>query len=76
MADFMVLAGEHGYEYINLDLVRRITEDTGDGSITLYFDCNHTRKFEGNDARTFMNEVNRHWQKANAMKGSAYPPCD
>jgi hypothetical protein len=71
MAYFILLTGPHGFEHINLDLVRRITEDTGDGSITLHFDCNHTRKFEGNDARTFMNEVNRHWQKAKAMKRSA-----
>jgi len=43
MADFIVLTGEHGIEYINLDLVRRITQDM-DGKITLHFDSTHTRK--------------------------------
>jgi len=45
MADFMVLAGEHGYEYINLDLVRRITEDM-DGNVTLHFDSTHSLKLD------------------------------
>lgn len=67
MANFVLLTGPKGFEHINLDLVRRIVEDAGSGSITLHFDSTHTRKLEGNDARIFMDEVNRHWQKAKVV---------
>jgi len=62
MADFMVLAGEHGYEYINLDLVRRITEDM-DGNVTLYFDSTHSLKLDGGEAKGFKNDFDRRWRE-------------
>jgi hypothetical protein len=42
-------------EHINLDLVRRITEDVN-GNITLHFDSVYTIVLKGEDAQQFRNE--------------------
>jgi hypothetical protein len=62
MANFMMFAGEHGYEQINVDLIRRITEDM-DGKITLYFDTTDKRVLEGQEARQFRDEFEREWRE-------------
>jgi hypothetical protein len=62
MADFIILVGDHGYEHVNLDLVRRITEDM-DGTITLHFDSTHTKVLEGQEARQFKVDFDRRWRE-------------
>ena len=62
MANFMMFVGEHGYEQINVDLIRRITEDM-DGKITLYFDTTDKRVLERQEARQFRDEFEREWRE-------------
>jgi hypothetical protein len=62
MADFMVLVGEHGYEQINVDLVRRITEDM-DGNLTLHFDATDKKVLEGQEARQFKVDFDHRWRE-------------
>jgi len=62
MSDFLVVTGDHGYEHINLDLVRRITEDM-DGNITLHFSETHQMTLNRDNSRTVMQEVNNKWAK-------------
>lgn len=69
MANFVALSGAHGLEHINLDLVRRVTQDM-DGNVILHFDLTHQIKLEGLDASRVMDEVNRCWQKAEAVKAA------
>ena len=57
MAHFVTISSQHGFEHINLDLVRRITQDL-DGNVTLHFDYPNTRTFEGNDARKVVEVLN------------------
>lgn len=62
MANFMMFVGEHGYEQINVDLIRRITEDM-DGNITLHFDTTDKRVLDGQEARQFRDEFEREWRE-------------
>jgi hypothetical protein len=68
MADFVLLTGPEGFEHINLDLVRRVTQDVAYSRVTLYFDATDSRTLEGNDARILIEAINRRWQKSNAAK--------
>ena len=70
MANFMMFVDEHGYEQINLDLIRRITEDL-DGKITLYFDTADKRVLEGQEARQFRDEFEREWREK--LKKALHP---
>jgi hypothetical protein len=62
MADFVMIKGDHdGYEQVNLDLVRHITEDM-DGNITLHFSETHRMTLNGGNSRFVMQEVNNRWR--------------
>jgi hypothetical protein len=58
MANFMVITGKNGYEYINLDLVRHIT-DNGKGQIQLHFDHAHRLLLGSEDSKHIMNEITK-----------------
>jgi hypothetical protein len=58
MANFVVITGEHGYERINLDVVRRITEDT-DGQITLHFDLTHRLTLDRENSRHLLMQIDK-----------------
>ena len=62
MSDFIILAGGHSFEHVNLDLVRRITEDM-DGNITLHFDSTDKRVLQGQEAKDFKNAFDRRWRE-------------
>jgi hypothetical protein len=71
MSDFILIVGEHGYERINLALVRRITEDM-DGNLTLHFDATDKVVLKGQEARQFNVDFDRHWrEKVNAQTTQA-----
>ena len=57
MANFVVITGKQGYERINLDAVRQITEDM-EGQMTLHFDLNHRLTLNRENSRHVMNEIN------------------
>jgi hypothetical protein len=65
MANFLVITGEHGYERINLDAVRHITEDM-EGQITVHFDLTHGMRLNGENSRHVMSEIDKA-QKAAAL---------
>jgi hypothetical protein len=58
MAHFVVITGKHGYEYINLDTVRHITDDS-DGKITLRFDLTHRITLEHDNSRHVIDEIKK-----------------
>lgn len=59
MAHFAMLSGgTHGFEYINLDLVRHVTQNS-EGKVTLIFDSGHQMMLDESDSRTIMDEVNK-----------------
>jgi hypothetical protein len=70
MANFMMFVGEHGYEQINVDLIRRITEDM-DGNITLHFDTTDKRVLDGQEARQFRDEFEPEWREK--LKKALHP---
>jgi hypothetical protein len=57
MSNFVVITGKNGYERINLDAVRHITENM-DGQITLHFDLNHRMTLDRENSRHVMIEIN------------------
>jgi hypothetical protein len=62
MANFMKFFGEHGYEQINVDLIRGITEDM-DGNNILHFDATDKRVLKGQEARQFKDDYEREWRE-------------
>ena len=58
MVDFVVITSEHGFELINLDVVRHITEDV-DGQITLHFDLTHRMTLNRENSRHVMHEIDK-----------------
>jgi hypothetical protein len=58
MTNFVVITGQNGYERINLDTVRHITEEMN-GQITLHFDLTHRLTVDRENARHVMNEINK-----------------
>jgi hypothetical protein len=58
MTNFVVITGERGYERINLDAVRHITEDI-DGKITLHFDLTHRMTLDRENSRHVMKEIDK-----------------
>ena len=58
MVDFVVIKVEHGYELINLDMVRHITEDN-DGQITLHFDLTHRMTLNRENSKLVMQEIDK-----------------
>jgi hypothetical protein len=63
MANFVVITGKNGYERINLDTVRHITEDK-DGQATLHFDLTHRITLNREDSRHVMQEVEKAYRVA------------
>lgn len=58
MVDFVVITAEHGYELINLDVVRHITEN-GDGEITLHFDLTHQMTLNRENSTQVMSRIGK-----------------
>jgi hypothetical protein len=58
MVDFVVITSEHGFELINLDVVRHITEDV-DGQITLHFDLTHRMTLNRENSTHVMHEIDK-----------------
>jgi len=59
-----VITGKQGYERINLDTVRHITEDM-DGQITLHFDITHRVTLDRENSRHLLMQIDKA-QKAKA----------
>jgi hypothetical protein len=58
MADFVTIKVEHGYELINLDVVRHITENGG-GEITLHFDLTHQMTLNRENSTHVMSRIGK-----------------
>jgi hypothetical protein len=58
MVDFVVIKSEHGFELINLDVVRHITDD-GDGQIILHFDLTHRMTLNRENSKHVMSEIDK-----------------
>ncbi|HLZ40233.1 MAG TPA: hypothetical protein VKQ11_04690 [Candidatus Sulfotelmatobacter sp.] len=59
MAHFAMLSGgTHGFEYVNLDLVRHVTQDA-EGKVTLIFDSDNQMILNESDSRMIIEEVNK-----------------
>jgi hypothetical protein len=65
MANFVLVTAAGGFDWINVDTVRRVTEDM-DGNLTLHFDLTHQIKLDGAEARRFREELNRRQLRPNA----------
>jgi len=62
MADFIMVSDSKGVNVINLDQVRRATQDS-QGRLTLEFAPDHHVNLEGAQASEVMHEINERWSK-------------
>lgn len=59
MAHFAMLSGgTYGFEYVNLELVRHVTQDL-EGKVTLIFDPDHQMTLNDADSKMIMEEVTK-----------------
>jgi hypothetical protein len=66
MANVAFAGGPAGYSAINMDLVRYVTRDIEEGTVTLYFDMQHKIELDGDVAKDFIDIITRLKSEAGA----------
>jgi hypothetical protein len=67
MANFFFTGGSGGQQAINLDQVRLVSQDTGTGRVTIYFQLEHTITLEREVAKQFMDVLGSLKSEAKAL---------